>query len=98
MFVSIRKYTVGRDSAEELTRRGAGRVRAADTPDRRLQELLFARWWSGCALIIISMFDSADEGLVSNERAADWVRNNVLKFTKGLPDVMVGKALVVEVK
>jgi hypothetical protein len=44
------------------------------------------------------MFDSADEGLVSNERAADWVRNNVLKFTKGLPDVMVGKALVVEVK
>jgi hypothetical protein len=44
------------------------------------------------------MFDRADEGLVSNERAADWVRNNVLKFTKGLPDVMVGKALVVEVK
>jgi hypothetical protein len=41
------------------------------------------------------MLDHADEGLVSNERATDWVRNNVLKFTKGLPDVTV---LVVEVK
>jgi hypothetical protein len=34
-------------------------------------------------LIIISMFDTADEALASNEKAADWVRNNVLEFTEG---------------
>ena len=49
-------------------------------------------------LITISMFDSADEALASNEKAADWVRNNVLEFTKGMPEVMVGNALVVETK
>ena len=49
-------------------------------------------------LVTISIFDSADEALASNEKAADWVRNNVLEFTKGMPEVMVGNALVVEVK
>jgi hypothetical protein len=28
-------------------------------------------------LIAISLFDSADETLISNEKAVDWVRNNV---------------------
>jgi hypothetical protein len=49
-------------------------------------------------LITISMFDSADEALASNEKAADWVRHNVLEFTKGMPEVMVGNVLVAEVK
>ena len=49
-------------------------------------------------LITISMFDSADAALVSNEKAADWVRNNVLEFTKRMPEVMVGNALIAEVK
>ena len=49
-------------------------------------------------LIAISMFDSADEALVSNAKAADWVRNNVLDFTRGLPEVMVGNVLIAEVK
>jgi heme-degrading monooxygenase HmoA len=48
-------------------------------------------------VIAVSMFDSADEALASNERAADWVRNNVLEFTKGMPEVMVGHALVAKV-
>ena len=43
-------------------------------------------------LITISIFDSADEAFASNEKAADWVRNNVLEFTKGMPEVMVGDA------
>jgi hypothetical protein len=34
----------------------------------------------------------------SNATAADWVRNNVLEFTGGMPEVMVGNALVAEVK
>jgi hypothetical protein len=48
-------------------------------------------------LITISFFDSADEAFASNEKAADWVRNNVLEFTKGMPEVMVGQTLITEV-
>ena len=49
-------------------------------------------------LITISVFDSADEAFASNEKAADWVRNNVLEATRGLPEVMVGDVLIAEVK
>ena len=41
---------------------------------------------------------SADEALASNEIAATWIRNNVLEFTKGMPEVMAGNVLVAEVK
>jgi hypothetical protein len=44
------------------------------------------------------MFDSADEAFASNARAADWVRNNVLEFTRGMPEVMIGNTLIAEVK
>ena len=49
-------------------------------------------------LITISIFDSPDEAFASNEQAANWVRNNVLEYTKGMPEVMVGNALIAEVK
>ena len=49
-------------------------------------------------LITISVFDSSDQALASNEKAADWVRNNVLEFTKGMPEVMVGHVLIAEAK
>jgi len=49
-------------------------------------------------LITISIFDSADEAFASNQKAADWVRNNVLEYTKGMPEVMVGDVLIAEVK
>ena len=49
-------------------------------------------------LISIRVFDSADEALASNEIAANWIRNNVLEFTKGMPEVMAGNVLVAEVK
>ena len=52
----------------------------------------------GPALITISMFDSADEALVSNEKAVDWVRNNVMEFARGMPEIIVGDVLVAEVK
>jgi len=48
-------------------------------------------------LITISIFDSSDEAFASNEKAADWVRHNVLEFARGMPEVMVGNALVAEV-
>jgi len=49
-------------------------------------------------LITISIFDSSDTAFASNEAAANWVRHNVLEFTRGMPEVMVGNALVAEVK
>jgi hypothetical protein len=44
------------------------------------------------------MFDSVDEAFASNVKAADWVRNNVLEFTRGMPEVMIGNALIAEVR
>ncbi len=49
-------------------------------------------------LITISMFDSADEAFLSNGKTAAWVRQNLLEFTKGMPEVMIGNALIAEVK
>ena len=49
-------------------------------------------------IITISMFDSAAEALVSNEKAADWVRNHVMEFARGMPEVMVGDVRIAEVK
>jgi heme-degrading monooxygenase HmoA len=97
MFTSIRKYNVKRGSSEELARR----VREGFVPMIRQIE-----GFRGCylldggpdVLITISIFDSADEAFASNEKAADWVRNNVLEFTRGMPEVMVGDALIAEFK
>ena len=36
-------------------------------------------------LIAISIFDSSDAAVASNERAADCVRHNVLEFTRDMP-------------
>ena len=97
MFISIRRYNVRRDSAKELARR----VQKGFVPVmRQLQGFRSYYLLDGGpdVLITISMFESADEAFASNETAADWVRENVLEFTKGLPEVMVGDALIAEVK
>ena len=44
------------------------------------------------------MFDSVDEAVASNVAAADWVSNNVLDLTEGIPEVIIGSALIAEVK
>ena len=97
MFSSIRRYSVRRGSVEELSRR----VQEGFVPLVR-QMKGFRGYYlingGPDVLITISVFDSADEAFASNEKAADWVRNNVLEFTKGLPEVMVGNALIAEVK
>jgi hypothetical protein len=97
MFASIRKYNVRRGSAQELARR---------VQDGFVPLMREAQGFRGYylldggpdVLIAISIFDSADEALASNEKAANWVRHNVLEFTKGMPEVMVGNALVAEMK
>jgi heme-degrading monooxygenase HmoA len=97
MFASIRKYNVRRGSAEELARS----VREGFVPMMREMEGFRAYYLldgGPDVLITISMFDSADEAFASNEKAAEWVRNNVLEFTKGMPEVMIGNSLIVEVK
>ena len=97
MFTSIRKYTVKRGSVTEL----AQRVQKSFVPlIRQMQGFKGYYLLDGGpdVLITISMFESADEAFASNEKAADWVRNNVLEFTKGMPEVMIGNALIAEVK
>jgi heme-degrading monooxygenase HmoA len=97
MFTSIRKYSVKRGSAEELARR----VQESFVPlMRQMQGFRGYYLLDGGpdVLITISMFDSADEAFASNEVSADWVRNNVLAFTMGIPEVMVGHALIAAVK
>ena len=97
MFTSIRNYEVRRGSADELARR----VRESFVPlMRQMQGFRGYYLLDGGpdVLITISMFDSGDVAFVSNEKAADWVRNNVLEFTKRMPEVMIGNALIAEVK
>jgi hypothetical protein len=48
-------------------------------------------------LVSIRIFDSADQALASNELAAAWIRNNVLEFTKGMPQVMAGEVVVTDI-
>jgi heme-degrading monooxygenase HmoA len=95
MFTSIRKYNVKRGSAED-----ARRVRKSFVPLIR-QMKGFRSYYlldgGPDVLITISIFDSAHEAFASNEKAANWVRNNVLEFTKGMPEVMTGDALIAEV-
>ena len=97
MFTTVRKYRVRRGSVEEL----AERVREGFVPLVR-QMRGFQGYYlldgGPDVLITISVFDSADQALASNEKAADWVRNNVLEFTKGMPEVTVGNVLIAEVK
>ena len=96
MFIAIRKYRVRRGATAEW----AQRVRDGFVP--LLREMAGFRGYylldgGPDVLIAISMFDSADEAVMSNERAADWVRNNVMEFARGMPEVMVGDVLITEV-
>jgi len=97
MFIAVRKYRVRRGASAEW----AQRVRDGFVP--LMREMAGFRGYylldgGPDVLIAISMFDSADEAVMSNEKAADWVRNNVMEFARGMPEVMVGDALVAEVK
>jgi heme-degrading monooxygenase HmoA len=97
MFIAVRKYRVRRGATAEW----AQRVRDSFVPLTR--ELAGFRGYylldgGPDEVIAVSMFDSADEALMSNEKAADWVRNNVMQFVRGMPEVMVGDVLVAEVK
>ncbi|HUB44292.1 MAG TPA: antibiotic biosynthesis monooxygenase [Acetobacteraceae bacterium] len=95
MFIAVRKYQVERGAAAEL----AKQVRTGFVP--LMRELEGFRGYylldgGPDVVVAISMFDSADTALASNEKAAAWVRNHVLEFVRGTPEVMVGGVLVAE--
>jgi heme-degrading monooxygenase HmoA len=97
MFVAVRKYDLRRGSTAEW----AERVQTGFVPLMRELEGFKGYYLldgGQDVVITISMFDSADAALVSNEKAADWVRHNVLELARGMPEVMVGDVLVAEVK
>jgi len=97
MFTTIRKYNIRRGSADELARR----VREGFVPLIRQMEGFRSYYLldgGPNVLITISRFNSAEEAFASNEKAADWVRNNVLEFTKGMPEIMAGQTLIAEVE
>ena len=95
MFITVRKYHVRRSVAAQL----AARVREGFVPLLRRMEGFRGYYLldgGPGVLISVGLFESADDALASNEHAADWVRNNVLEFTKGMPEMMVGTVLIAE--
>jgi hypothetical protein len=97
MFTIIRKFTLTPGSAAEVARR----VQDSFVP--LLRELPgFAEYFlldgGPDVLVSIRVFDSAHDALASNEIAASWIRNNVLEFTRGMPEVMAGNVLVAAVR
>jgi heme-degrading monooxygenase HmoA len=95
VFIVIRKYKVQRGTGPGL----AQRVREGfvplvrQTPGFRGYHLLDG---GPDILVSITMFENAEEALASSEAAAEWVRDNVLEFTRGMPEVTVGNALISE--
>jgi hypothetical protein len=97
MFAIVRKFTLTRGSAKEVVRR----VHDSFAPLLREQpgfREYFLLDGGPDVLVSIRVFDSADEALASNEIAANWLRDNVLEFVKGMPEVMAGNVLVAEAR
>ncbi|MBV9251863.1 MAG: antibiotic biosynthesis monooxygenase [Acetobacteraceae bacterium] len=93
MFTIVRKFRLTRGAAEEVARR----VQEGFVP--LLRELPGFRGYylfdgGPDVLVSIRIFDTADEALASNETAANWIRDNILEFVKGMPEVMAGDVLV----
>ena len=97
MFSSIRRYTVERGSVEELIRRAEeGFVPLV----RRMSGIrgYYLIKSRQNVLIAMSVFETAEQALASNEIAANLVTNNLLDTKTGPPDVTVGDVLISEVK
>jgi hypothetical protein len=96
VFVSVRKYRLKRGA----TAVWSDRVRDGFLPIvRQMPGFRGYHLIDGGPdiLIAVTMFDHRDQALLSNQAAAEWVRNNVLEFTVGLPEVMGGDTVVSEI-
>ena len=97
MFTIVRKFRLTRGSIGDVTQR----VNDSFVP--LLRDLPgFNRYYlldgGQDTLISIRVFDTADEALASNEIAAEWMRDNVMEFVKGMPEVMAGDVIIAESK
>jgi len=95
VFTAIRKYRVRSGTVPELARR----VREGFLPGIRQAEGFRGYYLLDAGpdlLVTISMFENRDQALLSNESAANWVRHNVLEYTKGVPEVVAGDAVIAE--
>jgi hypothetical protein len=95
MFAIVRKFRLARGSFGDVTQRVKdGFVPLLrDLPGFNEYYLLDG---GQDTLISIRVFDSADQALASNEIAAEWMRDNVLQFVKGMPEVMAGNVIIAE--
>jgi hypothetical protein len=93
MFTIVRKFRLARGAQGEVTRRVKEHFVALmqELPGFRAYYLLDG---GPDVLVSIRVFDSADEALRSNEVAENWMRDNVLEFVRGMPEVMAGSVLV----
>jgi hypothetical protein len=97
MFTIVRKFRLARGSVEEVTRR----VRDGFVPllrDLPGFDSYYLLDGGPDILISVRVFDRADEALASNEIAAEWMRDNVLQYVKGMPEVMAGNVIIAERK
>jgi hypothetical protein len=97
MFTIVRRFRLARGSQQEVTRR----VQEGFVPLlRKLPGFKAYYLLDGGPDVLISVriFDSADEALLSNATAENWMRENVLQFVRGMPDVMAGQVLVADEK
>jgi heme-degrading monooxygenase HmoA len=97
MFAIVRKFTLRRGSAGEVARR----VEETLVPLlREMPGFLDYYLFDGGPDVVVSIriFDTAEHALASNEVASAWIRNNVLEFTRGMPEVMAGDVIVSALK
>lgn len=94
MYVSVRKYVI-RGSMDELLRRIRDGfvpiVRAA--PGFRSYSVVRVR---GNEVVTISVFESQAQARLSNDLAAEWVRENVASFADGPPQITSGELAIHE--
>jgi hypothetical protein len=97
MFTIVRKFRLARGSVGEVKRRvEVGFVPLLrKLPGYRTYYLLDG---GQDILISVRVFDSADQALASNEVAAEWMRDNVMEFVKGMPEVMAGEVVIADSK
>jgi heme-degrading monooxygenase HmoA len=93
MFTIVRRFRLTRGSAEEVARRVRERFLPLSRELPGFRDYYLPEGGPD-VLISIRVFDSADEALASNEIAANWMRDNVLEYVKGMPEVMAGNVLV----
>ena len=95
MFVITRKFRLARGTMPEVTRR----VRDSFVPLLRTLPG-FREYYlldgGPDVLISVRVFEGADEAFASNETAAEWMRDNVMEFVRGVPEVMAGNVLIAE--